>query len=104
MHAKVAPVSALDEGPAASRSPRPASLLMVASCWSTAINPAAPMRLTHTEPAQDIHAFRITRWQGEPGNAAPDEHDDVRWFSPTELTGLKLPPSCPDIVNAIRTS
>jgi len=64
-----------------------------------------PMRLTHTDPALDIHAFLITRWQGEPRNAAPDEHDDLRWFSSTDLTGLKLahPASLPDIVNAIRS-
>jgi 8-oxo-dGTP pyrophosphatase MutT (NUDIX family) len=63
----------------------------------------APMPFTNTDPALDVRAFLVTRWDGEPVNAAPDEHDDLRWFRPGELAGIKLadPASLPDIVNAI---
>ena len=46
-----------------------------------------PTQLTQTDPALHIHAFLITLWQGEPRNAGPDEHDDLSWFSSTDLTG-----------------
>ena len=61
------------------------------------------MPFTNTDPALDVRAFLVTRWDGEPVNAAPDEHDDLRWFRPGELAGIKLadPASLPDIVNAI---
>ena len=37
-------------------------------------------------------------------NAAPEEHDELRWFRASELAGLTLahPASLPDIVNAVR--
>ncbi len=36
------------------------------------------------EPAV-VHLYTILSWRGEPVNAAPDEHTEVRWFSATEL-------------------
>ncbi len=36
------------------------------------------------EPAL-IHVFAVLSWEGEPGNRAPDEHTEVRWFGLTEL-------------------
>jgi 8-oxo-dGTP pyrophosphatase MutT (NUDIX family) len=36
------------------------------------------------------HAFLVTRWHGEPVNAAPEEHDDLRWFRPDELADLTM--------------
>ena len=45
-----------------------------------------------------MHAFLVTRWEGEPVNAAPEEHDDVRWFPLNDLPGLEMAhpasPSC----------
>ena len=49
---------------------------------------AIPM--TFDDPTLDVHAFLVTRWEGEPVNAAPEEHDDLRWFRPTELAELNL--------------
>ena len=51
----------------------------------------------------DVHAFLVTRWEGEPSNAAPHEHDDLRWFRPSELGGLTLafPTSLSSILSAI---
>ena len=41
-----------------------------------------PIPMTVSDPTLDMHAFLLTRWDGEPVNAAPDEHDDLRWFGP----------------------
>jgi 8-oxo-dGTP pyrophosphatase MutT (NUDIX family) len=46
--------------------------------------------MTISDPTLDVHAFLVTRWDGEPVNLAPEEHDDLRWFRPSELAGLKL--------------
>jgi 8-oxo-dGTP pyrophosphatase MutT (NUDIX family) len=42
------------------------------------------------DPDLEVHAFLVTRWEGEPVNAAPEEHDDLRWFQPGELPGLSM--------------
>ena len=49
-----------------------------------------PMPMTITDPAIEMHAFVIDRWDGEPVNAAPDEHDGLGWFGPAELRRLTL--------------
>ena len=36
------------------------------------------------EPAE-VMVFAVTRWVGEPVNAAPDEHTDIGWYSADEL-------------------
>jgi mutator protein MutT len=65
-----------------------------------------PMPLAYDDPSLDIHAFLVTRWDGEPVNAAPEEHDDLRWFRPDELADVRLahPPSLADIVRAVRST
>ena len=52
-----------------------------------------------------VQAFVVTTWDGEPGNLAPEEHDDVRWFLPSELARLTMadPGALPDILNAMTT-
>lgn len=47
-----------------------------------------PMAVSHATLV--MHAFLVTRWEGEPVNAAPEEHDDLRWFRPSELADLKM--------------
>jgi len=32
----------------------------------------------------------VERWADEPVNAAPEEHDDLRWVDATELSNLTL--------------
>ena len=49
-----------------------------------------PLEVTFEDPAVEPHAFLVTRWRGEPRNAAPDEHDAIRWFTSRELPGLRL--------------
>ena len=36
------------------------------------------------EPAV-VHVYAISSWEGEPINAAPDEHTELRWFSADDL-------------------
>jgi 8-oxo-dGTP diphosphatase len=62
-----------------------------------------PFALTVHDPALDVHAFVVTRWDGEPVNAAPDEHDDLRWFRADELASVRLahPAALDDLVRAI---
>ncbi len=62
--------------------------------------------MTVTDPTLDVHAFLVTRWEGEPVNAAPEEHDDVRWFRPSDLAGLNLahPASLSSILSAVQVA
>ena len=36
------------------------------------------------EPAV-VHVYAVSSWEGEPVNAAPEEHTEVRWFGTGEL-------------------
>lgn len=62
-----------------------------------------PIAMTVSDPALDVHAFVVTRWEGEPVNVAAEEHDDLRWFRPGDLSGLDLahPAALSDIVSAV---
>lgn len=68
------------------------------------IHDALPIPMTVSDPALDLRAFLVTSWEGEPANAAPDEHDDLRWFRPSELAGLQLahPASRSSILSAVQ--
>ncbi|GAA1242315.1 hypothetical protein GCM10009633_14280 [Janibacter melonis] len=59
-----------------------------------------PVQLTFSDPAVEMHAFVVTSWSGEPRNAAPDEHDELRFFAREELLGLVLadPAALPDLL------
>lgn len=63
-----------------------------------------PIPMAFTDPAIEMHAFVVERWDGEPVNAAPDEHDQLGWFGPSELAQLTLadPASLQDILNVTR--
>jgi 8-oxo-dGTP diphosphatase len=49
-----------------------------------------PIRMTVSDPTLDMRAFPVTRWEVEPVNAAPEEHDDLRWFRPSDLADSKM--------------
>ncbi|GAB3765785.1 8-oxo-dGTP pyrophosphatase MutT (NUDIX family) [Nocardioides ginsengisegetis] len=68
------------------------------------IHDPRPVPMTISDATLDMHAFLVTRWDGEPVNAAPDEHDDLRWFRPEDLTDLTMahPASLPSILSAVR--
>lgn len=65
-----------------------------------------PIPMTFNDPTLDVHAFLVTRWDGEPANHAPQEHDDLRWFRPTDLSGLELadPAALSSILGAVRVA
>jgi hypothetical protein len=61
--------------------------------------------MTVSDAALDMHAFLVTRWDGEPVNAAPEEHDDLQWFRPGDLADLKMGPnSLSSILSAIQVA
>jgi 8-oxo-dGTP pyrophosphatase MutT (NUDIX family) len=70
------------------------------------IHDPRPIPMTVSDPALDMHAFVVTRWDGEPVNAAPEEHDDLRWFPPGDLASLKMahPAGLSSILNAIQVA
>jgi len=37
-----------------------------------------------------LTVHRVDRWDGEPVNTAPDEHDELRWCTAADLRGLRL--------------
>lgn len=49
-----------------------------------------PLPMAVSDPNLDLSAFLVTQWQGEPTNTAPDEHDDLAWFTADEITHLTL--------------
>ena len=59
-----------------------------------------------SDPTLDMHAFLVTRWEGEPVNAAPEEHDDLRWFRPSDLENVKMadPASLSSILSAVQVA
>jgi 8-oxo-dGTP diphosphatase len=61
-----------------------------------------PVPMSSSDPLLEVHAFLATSWEGAPSNLAPDEHDDLRWFRPHELSGPVLadPASQQDIIRA----
>jgi 8-oxo-dGTP pyrophosphatase MutT (NUDIX family) len=70
------------------------------------IRRARPIAMTVIDENLDVHAFLVTSWDGDPVNAAPEEHDSIRWCEPAELAGLTLahPASLPDILSALERS
>ena len=63
-----------------------------------------PIPITVSDPSLEVHSFVVTRWDGEPTNAAPEEHDDLRWFRAGELADLTLahPGSRSGLLHALR--
>lgn len=68
------------------------------------VHDPVPIPMTVSDPALEKHAFLVTRWDGDPVNAAPEEHDDLRWFGPGALADLEIadPASLPSILSAVR--
>ena len=65
-----------------------------------------PIPMMISDPDLDMHAFLVTRWEGDPVNAAPEEHDDLRWFRPSDLADLTMahPASVSSILRAIHVA
>lgn len=68
------------------------------------IHDPRPIHLSVPDPSLTMHAFVVTRWDGEPANTAPEEHDRLAWFGPDEISGLHLahPAGLDELVAAVR--
>lgn len=63
-----------------------------------------PLPITLPSTTVRVHAFLVTEWTGDPANLAPDEHDDLAWFTPEQMANLALADASylPHLVEAIR--
>ncbi len=87
-------------------SPRQAVIRECREELAIEVHGPVPIPMTFDDPTLDMHAFLVTRWDGEPLNVEPEEHDDLRWFRPDELAGLTLadPASLPSILRAVSSA
>ena len=56
-----------------------------------------------TQPA-DISVFVVFRWSGEPVNAAPEEHTEIRWFLANELPRTESADGHELVIQALTTA
>jgi 8-oxo-dGTP diphosphatase len=52
------------------------------------VDPAPVLRIEDGE--LHLALFVVRSWDGEPRNLQPHEHDELRWVSAGDLTGLRL--------------
>lgn len=48
----------------------------------------------------ETHVFAAHRWDGEPANLSPEEHDALGWFTPEEAAELHL--AVPEVGEILR--
>ncbi|HET6628051.1 MAG TPA: NUDIX domain-containing protein [Nocardioidaceae bacterium] len=71
-------------------SPRDAVLRECREEIAVDVSDLRPVEVNIDDPNLRAHAFLVTRWTGEPMNAAPEEHDALNWFSSDQIVGLRL--------------
>jgi 8-oxo-dGTP pyrophosphatase MutT (NUDIX family) len=54
------------------------------------------------EESVHFSAWIVEEWEGTPTNAAPEEHDEIRWFRPEELPPLAHEPVRKALVEAMQ--
>ncbi|WP_430782249.1 NUDIX domain-containing protein [Actinoplanes sp. G11-F43] len=52
--------------------------------------PSGPPMREISADTFEMWIWLVDAWTGVPANAAPDEHDDIRWFGASELPHLQL--------------
>ncbi|WP_318783758.1 NUDIX domain-containing protein [Plantactinospora soyae] len=62
-------------------------------CW---------LEIGRAEESVRFSAWIVGEWEGTPTNAAPDEHDEIRWFRPEELPPLAHEPVGTALMEAMR--
>lgn len=55
------------------------------------VDGAVMARWVADDHSEDITFLAVSRWEGELVNLAPDEHDDIGWFTLAETQSLRLP-------------
>ena len=55
----------------------------------TPVDPGRAWKRVRT-PAERLQVWRVTAWEGEPVNLAPEEHDEIGWFTPVQVAGMAL--------------
>ncbi len=55
-----------------------------------------------TAPDAETQVYAVTMWKGKPTNAAPEEHDEIRWVPESELSRLSL--AVPEIATLVRAA
>ena len=53
-------------------------------------HPDWPRLARFVDQIQDLSIWRIAQWSGMVVNAAPEEHDEMRWIRSDEATSLEL--------------
>jgi 8-oxo-dGTP diphosphatase len=54
------------------------------------VEPAETQAIRIVTSEFDLSVWVIGQWAGQPGNAAPSEHDEVSWFSQGQVSSLQL--------------
>jgi 8-oxo-dGTP pyrophosphatase MutT (NUDIX family) len=54
------------------------------------------------EESVHFSAWIVGEWAGAPRNAAPEEHDEIRWFRPEEVPPLAHEPVRTAVIEAMR--
>ncbi|UQU67856.1 NUDIX domain-containing protein [Couchioplanes caeruleus] len=60
------------------------------------------LRVGGGEDSVGFSAWMVGEWEGTPANAAPEEHDEIRWFRPEEMPALIHEPVGAAVAAAIR--
>ncbi len=53
-------------------------------------DPDEPRLARFVDQIQDLSIWRVDQWSGIVVNAAPEEHDDMRWIRSDEVASLEL--------------
>lgn len=62
---------------------------------------ARAMAVSMAADQLELHPFIVEAWTGTPTNAAPEEHDDLKWFGPDEVSTLRLAhPALGDLITS----
>ena len=60
------------------------------------------LRVGRGDESVHFSAWLVEEWEGAPTNAAPEEHDEIRWFRPEELPPLTHEPVRAAVLEAMR--
>ncbi len=53
-------------------------------------SPADPPIARFVDTEQDLRVWLIDEWTGSVVNAAPEEHDEIRWFTSAQVEGIAI--------------